>query len=152
LILSLHNKPPFKHRPHKIDPRAVLKRARSIGQAHMIRTSGKWLAGFHFNSAMFRLSSVYHRSLKIVAGLPESRKTVGREEDSKSLIQSAKRTYKRCTHGPWNNDNIAKIHTEANHLKHTATGIYSGRNVNERQAIMAVSELLTLLEVWDSQI
>lgn len=41
LILALHNDPPFKHRPRgqRIDPRAVLKRARSISQAHRVRTT-----------------------------------------------------------------------------------------------------------------
>jgi len=33
-----------------------------------VRTSGNWLAGFHFNSALFRIAATYHRGLKVVSG------------------------------------------------------------------------------------
>ena len=153
LILAFHNDRTFKYRPQgqKIDPRAVLKRARSIAQAHRIRTGGKWIAGFHFNSALFRLSAVYHRSLKIVTGQPKSRHRVGDENDPGSLLSKAKKTYNGWRTHAWGNGSIKKVHKEVNGLKHTSAGIYWGRDVKETEAIWAVEELLELLEAWNSQ-
>src|SRR5262245_51529709 len=39
------------------------------GQIHRgrLRDAGVWLAGFHFNSGLMRLSAVFHRALKIIA-------------------------------------------------------------------------------------
>lgn len=31
-----------------------------------IRLDGKWMAGFHFNSGILRLSAVYHRALRVI--------------------------------------------------------------------------------------
>src|ERR1017187_1940819 len=62
LILAFHNSPPFKYRPKSqiIETRTVVKRARSVWVAGKIRTQGKWMSGFCFNNALFRLSAVYH--------------------------------------------------------------------------------------------
>lgn len=152
LILAFHNDPPFKYRPRKIDPQVVLDRARSIGKAHKIRMTGKWMAGFHFNSALFRLSAVYHRSLKVVTGQPRSRKCIGNDKDPKSLLSHAKKVYTGWTSRARDNGNIRRVHGEVNDLKHTSAGTFWGRNVSERVAILAAKELLELWEAWDSQL
>lgn len=146
LILALHNTPPFKFRPpgRKVDTRPLIKRSRGIAASRRIRTTGKWMAGFHFNSAMFRLSSVYHRSLKIVTSKLKSRDDIGK------LIGPAKTMLKGWTGSSWNNENVARVHTEVTKLKYDARGIYWGRDANEKRAISAVDELLTLLEAWNS--
>jgi len=41
-------------------------RARQLEQGQ-VRLSGVWMAGFHFNSALYRIAAVYHRALKLVA-------------------------------------------------------------------------------------
>jgi hypothetical protein len=151
LILTFHNDPPFKYRPRKIDPQVVLDRARSISKAHKIRMTGKWMAGFHFNSALFRLSAVYHRSLKVVTGQPTSRKGIGNDKDPNSLLSQAKKAYKGWTGRAWDNGNITRVHGEVNDLKHKSVGIFWGRNVKEVVAISAVKELLGLLKPWESQ-
>lgn len=109
------------------------------------------MAGCHFNSAISRLSFVYHRSLKIVTVQLTRRNGVGREDDKTSLIYGAKQIYEGWTHHPWDNQNISKVHKGINGLKHDAKGIYWGRDVNETEAIQAIKELLNLLEAWTSQ-
>lgn len=153
LILAFHNSPSFKYRSKGqcIDPRAVLKRARSVKQAGGVRTTGKWMAGFHFNSALFRLAAVYHRSLKIAVGRPTCRDHVGRERDPSSLISQAKREYNAWVGHGWSNVNVQKVHMEVNGLKHKSAGIYWGRDVNEVEATSAAKELLDLLVAWNSQ-
>jgi len=152
-ILALHSEPSFKYRPRgqRIDPRVVLKLARSISKAHRIRVSGKWMAGLHFNSGLFRLLAVYHRTLKIVTGQPKSRKDLGNEKDPNALLSQAKRVYKGWTANDWSNININRVQTEVNELKHKAAGIYWGRYVKESEAVSAIGELLNLLEAWETQ-
>src|SRR6059036_133007 len=50
-----------------IEIAAVGRRATQLANGR-VRDDGKWMAGFHFNSAMFRMSAVYHRVLKTVTG------------------------------------------------------------------------------------
>ena len=64
----------YDHRPKPTQPDKILIRARDV-ESGWIRLDGKWMSGFHFNSALFRISSVYHRSLKIAAS-----RLVGQEE------------------------------------------------------------------------
>ena len=106
------------------------------------------MAGCHFNSAISRLSFVYHRSLKIIVGQLTSRAGVGDEKDENSLIFLAKKIYTTWTNDTWNNKNIAKIHQQVNGIKHETKGIFWGRDANTNQAINATNELLTLLEAW----
>src|SRR5678815_1814452 len=50
---------------------AITRRA-AVVAAGRIRLDGKWMAGFHFNSALFRIAAVYHRLLKIVVDNPDT--------------------------------------------------------------------------------
>src|SRR5437016_3265642 len=50
-----------------IDIKAVKLRAGQLA-AREVRVNGLWMAGFHFNSALFRTAAVYHRLLQIVVG------------------------------------------------------------------------------------
>lgn len=152
LVLATHNLPPFQYRPRgrKIDSRAVLKRVRAVSVAHQIRTTGKWMAGLHFNSSLFRLAAVYHRSLKVALELVTSKECLGREEDPRSLIFRAKKAYKKWTGDEWNNESTKKIHNEVNDLKHSASGKYWGRDVDEPTAISSAKEILALLEAWQT--
>jgi hypothetical protein len=150
-ILAFHNQPPFKYRPvgRKIDPHAVLKRARSISQAHRVRLTGKWMAGFHFNSGLFRLLAVYHRILKIAVGRPESKDQIGDEINAKSLLSRSRAKYTAWTGQAWKNININTVRTEVNELKHDSKGKYWGRRVKESDAIAALEELLDVFEAWE---
>jgi hypothetical protein len=111
-----------------------------------VRIDGKWMAGFHFNSGLLRLSAVYHRSLKVVTN------NVGRKKDIPTLLAQLDEP----THFPnwaghvWSRVNIAKVHSEVNDFKHTAQGLNAGRNVPYGVAVDAVEELLELLEKWPS--
>lgn len=49
-----------------IEVAAVERRAGQMANGR-VRTDGPWMAGFHFNSALFRTAAVYHGTLKIVA-------------------------------------------------------------------------------------
>lgn len=57
----------FTVRPRGISPEPdkVQTRAEQVANGH-IRLDGKLMAGFHFNSAILRLSAVYHRILRVL--------------------------------------------------------------------------------------
>jgi hypothetical protein len=99
------------------------------------------MAGFHFNSALFRTDSVYHRILKIVTGGVGERILVGQ------LASRAKKFYHKKGIG-WTHEKLDLIHSQANYLKHSSKGTYAGRTVLYEDAIAAVEELLKLLEAW----
>lgn len=123
------------------DVQAVATRAKdmSVGK---VRMEGKWTAGFYFNNALFRISAVYHRSLKIVTGKEKERAYVD------TLRPIAETLFQNWQNRPWTNTSLAKLHKEVNELKHTADGIYEGRNVQFGEAILALDELLNLIEAW----
>jgi len=116
---------------------AVKKRARELSLG-AVRTHGPWMAGFHFNSALFRLAASYHRFLKLVTG-----KSNGYVPD---LEPCAKALYKKRTGSEWQNFSLNKIHDQVNHLKHAPDGTYLRRKVLLCQAMSAVQELLDLVE------
>jgi hypothetical protein len=151
LVLALHNEPPFKDRPpgQKIEIAPLIARANGLAE-HRIRLSGTWMAGYHFNSAIFRLSSVYNRSLKVVTGQIDKQGGIGNRDDPNSLISLAKDIYKKWTSNEWKDENIGNVHDRVNELKHKTVGFYWSRNVSETEAVRALEELLILLEAWDS--
>ncbi len=119
----------------------VQKRAREIADGH-VRTDGKWMAGFHFNSAILRLAAAYHRVLKVVTGDPMG--------DAKldSLRKKASALHASWTNQAWSRQSLDKIHAEVNHLKHSSKGTFYGRTVKYSHAIESVGELLDILEAW----
>ena len=44
----------------------MIVRSADYGSNGQIRLDGAWMAGFHFNSAIMRLSAVYHRFLRVI--------------------------------------------------------------------------------------
>lgn len=121
-----------------IEIAAVEKRAEQIA-AGKVRTDGKWMAGFHFNSALFRTAAVYHRILKIV---------VGRVAYVHSLRSDALQLYRQWNHSDWTCDKLDMVHSQVNDLKHRPRGIYDQRSVAFQDAVTAVAELLDLIEAW----
>ncbi len=115
----------------KIDPTAVEKRAHELASGPP-RPKGKWMAGFHFNSALFRTSAVYHRILKII---------IEEEGDVPTLRAKAKERYKH-----WSSDYVQKVHKQVNELKHKPRGTHDRRTVGYQDALAAPGELLDLLE------
>lgn len=123
---------------HRIDIDAVRTRAGQIAIGE-IRRVGKWMAGFHFNSALFRAAAVYHRMLKIVVGKPAEREFV------RELRQKATSRYPA-----WSSRYIHAVHEEVNDLKHTKRGLHDSRKVRYEEAVAGVGELLDLIEAWAS--
>lgn len=150
LIMASHNNPPFKDRTDQpIEIKPLLDRANGIAHDHRIRLSGAWMAGYHFNSAIFRIAAVYNRSLKVITGQTDIKGGIGNRDDSRSLVSEAKKAYKGWTDDDWHDDNSGEIYNEVNGLKHDAKGIYERRAVTISQSIAAVEELLLLLEAWN---
>lgn len=145
LILATHNKPPFKERTGPIEVPVVLKRAKQVAGGK-VRMAGAWFAGFHFNSALFRLAATYHRALKVVTG-NESNRKIYRDD----LLEHAMASYKKWTGANWKHAELDEIYDEVNYLKHEAEGIYQERKVTLEEARLGVEEVLGLLEVWNSQ-
>jgi hypothetical protein len=98
-----------------------------------IRLDGKWMAGFHFNSGILRLSAVYHRVLRLI--------TADHQKGHMVADLLPKLSY------AWSNTNIAKVHNEVNKLKHDSGGLGQGREAKFGQALDAVDELLNLVEL-----
>jgi hypothetical protein len=127
----------FAERPDRsIDPSAVKFRAGQIAKGE-VRVDGLWMAGFHFNSALFRTAAVYHRILKIVVGRPATR------EDMPPLQTEALGLY-----GQWVSIRLHKVYIQVNELKHDPQGIYEGRLVTYPEALAAIGDLLDLIEAW----
>jgi hypothetical protein len=121
-----------------IEIAVVEKRARQIA-AGKVRTDGKWMAGFHFNSALFRMAAVYHRLPKVV---------VGKVGHVHALRSDAQQLYYRWKQSSWTSDKLDMVHSQVNDLKHTPRGIHDQRTVTYQDAVAAVGELLDLVEAW----
>ncbi|OFW29374.1 MAG: hypothetical protein A3G76_05685 [Acidobacteria bacterium RIFCSPLOWO2_12_FULL_65_11] len=97
-----------------------------------LRLDGKWMAGFHFNSGILRLSAVYHRVLRVITADHQKGHMVA------DLLPKLSYT--------WSRVNIAKVHVEVNKLKHDSGGLGKGLDAKFGQALGAVDELLKLVE------
>jgi hypothetical protein len=136
LIFARHND--FVERGGPIEIPVVLKRAQNVADG-AVRTSGKWLAGFYFNSALFRIAATYHRGLKVVSGKTN---TDFRKQPLLELVQPV--------YPNWQHTNLDEIWSEVNGLKHTAEGLFNLRSVSTHMAKAAVAELLELFELWSN--
>lgn len=94
-----------------------------------VRKDGNWMAGFHFNSAMFRISAVLDRLPKAFGG-----------------HTAAANKYLKKTGKPWQNKEAHEIRREVNRLKHKASGAFGGRRSALTAATTAVEQLLHLAE------
>jgi hypothetical protein len=128
----------FVHRTGQVEIPVVKTRARQI-QFGVVRTDGRWIAGWHFNSALFRLAAVYHRLLKAVTG---------EDENVADLLQPAREMFLRQAKRNWENKCIHKIYQEVNCLKHSARGLYFSRRATFADAVSSIEELLRLAEAW----
>ena len=124
-----------------IEVEAVVRRAGDLGKGR-VRLDGKWMAGFHFNSALFRCAAVYHRLLKIVV----SKRTT--HDWAPQLRTEAANLYQQWRGSAWSSGHIHAIHEQVNDLKHTPQGVHNRRTVMYTDAVAAVSELLDLVEAW----
>ena len=120
---------------------AITRRAADVA-AGKIRLDGKWMAGFHFNSALFRIAAVYHRLLKIVVDNPDTGETVD------VLRPKATKRYARWTGHSWSRTNADAIHGEVTRLKHKPSATLNQRRAKFAQAFDASEELLQLVEAW----
>ncbi|HVS89310.1 MAG TPA: hypothetical protein VHF01_13955 [Candidatus Acidoferrum sp.] len=134
LIFAKHNN--FEERSGPIEVPAVVKRAENVAEG-TVRTSGKWLAGFYFNSALFRIAAAYHRGLKVV-----SRNETCRLYKA-DLLKIVEPEFPK-----WQHTNLDNVYDEVNDLKHEAEGLFNSRNISREEARAAVAELLGLFELW----
>lgn len=120
------------------DEQAVLGRAADIASG-MLRSNGKWMAGFYFNGALFRVAGVFHRLLKLASG----------ERGTRLNVHELKARLNRDRHNAglpeWRCERTAKVHAEVNELKHQPGGVYYGRRATYDDARSAVGELIELL-------
>lgn len=138
LILARHHL--FKDRPDQIiELTAVQTRAEQV-QNGDVRVDGKWIAGWHFNSALFRIAAVYHRLLKLISGDPTTREFVP------SLRPKAEELYRERRGADWSYKNADSIHAEVNTLKHTPQGVYDRRNATFHEAVAGVRSFSIFLK------
>jgi hypothetical protein len=110
------------------------------------------MAGFHFNSAIFRISAVYHRILRILTNEHERNIEVGNRRGQWATVNNLREKlqtespYTTWTGHPWSFTSLGDVHTEVNNLKHESGGLEGGREAKMAQALDAVDELLVLLE------
>jgi hypothetical protein len=135
----------FEDRTDKSIEIDVLQKRASQIQNGDVRTDGKWIAGWHFNSALFRIAAVYHRLLKLTDGNTKTKK-----EYVSTLLGRVKPRYKRVKGVDWSSVRTHAIHEEVNTLKHTPQGVYSARKATFEDALISINELLDLFETWSS--
>lgn len=126
----------YQHRSGPVEVDKIVLRTEELSQGK-IRAGGKWMAGFHFNGALFRLSSVYDRVLTIVAAGGD----VGERRSDAITRYSCELKHAHA------------IHRQVNLIKHSKSGTHSGResNADLDGAILAVEEIVALLERWTTQ-
>ncbi len=112
----------------------VVVRAQDVAKGR-VRVDGKWMAGFHFNSAIYRLAAVYDRVLRVVV-------CGGEKERVGSLRDKAKERY-----SGWNSDQLDRINEQVNTLKHRPPGVFEGRKAVYLDAMSALAELLNLIDL-----
>jgi hypothetical protein len=141
LVLAEHNL--FQDRTgNPIENPAVYKRAEQLGNGDL-RLDGKWIAGWHFNSALYRIASVYHRLLKLIRN-SNSRDYVN------AFVQPVKNDFEQWTGAPWSNAHTDVIHEQVNTIKHQPGGIYDARTATRADAKGSINELLDLIEAWST--
>lgn len=134
LIQAKHHK--FADRADRsIDIKPVAERAARIAKGK-VKTNGKWIAGFYFNNALFRMAAVYHRILQIV---------VGHDAKLDKLRRTAQSLYPH-----WTCSKLGLVNSQVNELKHDPKGVYAERSVGYLDAVAAAGELLDLIEAWTS--
>lgn len=119
----------FKGKAGSSEFAPILTRAKDVAKGEA-RTDGNWMAGFHFNSAMFRISAVFDRLPKAVA----------------CCHVSAASAYQKKTRRSWKKTDAHAIRQQVNDLKHQRSGLYKGRRADLKTAIAAIQELLELAE------
>lgn len=107
---------------------AASMRAKQLASG-LVRKDGNWMAGFHFNSAMFRISATFDRLPKALAG----------------SYTGADIAYSETQGKPWQKTAADKIREEVNTVKHKG-GLWAGRNADIATTLSAVNELLELAE------
>ena len=120
---------------------AITTRVARLGEGNF-RPDGKWMAGFHFNSALFRIAAVYHRLLKIVLEDPQT----GATRDT--LRPKADKAYLKWTKKRWSRANADAVYGEVNHIKHKPSATLAQRQAKFNQAHEAAEELLQLVEAY----
>jgi len=143
LILAKHGD--FADRTNRpIEIAAIRKRAEQIEKGE-VRIDGKWMAGLHFNSALFRAGAVYHRILKIAVGRPAT------EDHVPQLRREATKLYRQWRKAAWSSQHMDAVHAQVNVLKHSPRGVHDLRTVRYQDAVAGVSELLDLIEAWNTR-
>lgn len=129
------------------EPEPPRTRARQLEEGK-VRVDGVWMAGFHFNSGLYRLAAVYHRVLKLAASADcLQRKKQPRVND---LLPDVESRFATWTGQTWTHSHLSAVHNEVNLLKHECEGIYATRCVGFDDGVSAAQELLQLLEAWIS--
>src|SRR5258708_29903664 len=126
-----------------IEVAAVGRRAVQLRDA-AIKPDGSWMAGFHFNSAIYRIAAAYHRVLKVVTGDPETGDRV------EVLRPVAEKLYLDWKKSAWSRSELDRVLAQVNKLKHR-DGVFRRRTVKYGQAMKSVEELLALIEAWSVQ-
>lgn len=119
----------FKGKTGTSERDPVVKRAQQVANGN-VRTEGNWMAGFHFNNALFRISALLDRLPKALAG----------------SHKKAANMYLAKTGHIWDHTNADAVRVEVNRIKHDAQGAFSSRKEGMQKALSAVTELLELGE------
>jgi hypothetical protein len=118
----------FKGKTGTSDFEAVLTRSQQLANGH-VRKDGNWMAGFHFNNALFRISAVFDRLPKALGGHAAIRQAYAKRKGQ-----------------AWQDKEAHDIRDEVNALKHKPSGVFRGRRRALKDATVAIDQLLDLAE------
>jgi hypothetical protein len=107
----------------------VITRAQQLAKGE-VRSDGNWMAGFHFNSALFRISALFDRLPKAIT----------------CCHTSAAAAYLQKAGKPWDKRDAHRIRKQVNRIKHEPGGSFVARSPNAdfATAVAAVKQLLEL--------
>jgi hypothetical protein len=123
----------FKGKTGNSDFEAVLIRSQQLANGQ-VRKDGNWMAGFHFNNALFRISAVFDRLPKALGG-----------------HAAARQAYAKRTGHAWEDKEAHDIRDEVNDLKHKASGVFRKRRRVLKDATAAIDQLLELAETLSAK-
>jgi hypothetical protein len=119
----------FKGKSGQSNLKHSIDRAQELANGE-VRIDGNWMAGFHFNSAMFRISALFDRLPKALA----------------CCHATASAAYHQKTGKAWDKNDAHAIRKQVNTMKHETGGSFGGRkrDADLPAAMSAVKQLLEL--------
>lgn len=103
--------------------------------AGTVPSRGRWISGYHFNSAIFRIAAVRVKTRALLKGIDRQNKQ--REGQLRASLPDT---------------DFDQLHNEYRELKHGPAGLAAGRQVTFDLAVEALQEVIAVLDARKSEL